>query len=48
VAEAEDRGDLVLQGWYYRFETGEILGLDGAARQFVCMHDRMEDELPVA
>ncbi len=48
VAEAEDRGELVLQGWYYRFETGEVLGLDGAARQFVCMHDRMEDELPVA
>jgi carbonic anhydrase len=47
VAETEDRGELVLHGWYYRFETGELLELDGAARQFVCTMDRLEDEMPV-
>ena len=47
VVEAENRGQLKLHGWFYRFETGETFELDGAARQFVSVAERREDELPV-
>ena len=47
VAEAEDRGELELHGWFYRFETGETFELDGASRQFVSVAQQYEDELPV-
>jgi carbonic anhydrase len=47
VAEAEERGELELHGWFYRFETGEIFEVDGAERQFVSVRRKYEDELPV-
>jgi carbonic anhydrase len=47
VAEAEDRGELELHGWFYRFETGEIFEVDGAEKQFVSVRQKYEDELPV-
>lgn len=47
IAEAEARGDLELQGWFYRFESGETFELDGATRQFVSIDQKYEDEIPV-
>lgn len=47
VAESEERGELELHGWFYRFETGEIFEVDGAERQFVSVRRKYEDELPV-
>lgn len=47
VAEAEQRGVLQLHGWFYRFESGDIFELDGAARQFVSVERKFEEELPV-
>ena len=47
VAAAEERGELELHGWFYRFETGATYELDGASRQFVSVDEKFEDELPV-
>ena len=38
VAAAIERGELSLHGWYYRFETGEVLIYDDATDKFV-WHD---------
>jgi carbonic anhydrase len=47
VAAAEERGDLEIHGWFYRFETGETFELDGASRQFVSVDQKFEDEIPI-
>lgn len=47
VAEAEERGDLEVHGWFYRFETGETFELNGASRQFVSLNEQFENEIPV-
>ena len=47
VADAENRGELTLHGWFYRFETGQTYELDGASRQFVSVDQRYEDEIPI-
>jgi carbonic anhydrase len=35
VAAAIERGELTLHGWYYRFETGEVLIYDDGTDKFV-------------
>jgi carbonic anhydrase len=35
VAEAEEKGQLSLFGWFYRFETGHVHQFDNELQQFV-------------
>lgn len=47
VAKAIAAGRLELHGWFYRFETGETFEVEGAAREFVSVAQKFEDELPI-
>jgi carbonic anhydrase len=48
VAETELRGELALRGWYYEFETGEVLAIDNESQQFVSVLRHLTRELSVA
>jgi carbonic anhydrase len=48
IAEAESRGELALDGWFYRFEKGEVFAFDETSREFVSELHVLTTELSVA
>lgn len=46
VAEAETAGNLRLHGCFYRFETGEVTGLDESQKRFVSIEELLEVTAP--
>jgi carbonic anhydrase len=48
VTAAIERGELMLHGWYYRFETGEVLVYDDSTDKFTSFDAAMPAEAVVA